>query len=307
MNDVRPAWVTVRAWGESAGSWDHREGHDEHYPPSHLLRVPQRDEHGPTRMLQLDAPWEHDLSLLTGHHTPVGLMSLRPGRVDRLVYARHVASDPEASLDQTLLSRRTLLDLFNVQYLVIDAARFEDHFGSPETNDSLIQGQRLGRFTLVENRTHLPRSFFVTHASYVQSAEQARARITSASFEPRREIVLETNGGPTPPNLGEPRFQPATVTAYENERVQVEVAAPREGWVVLLDRWAPGWSARMDGQSVPVLRADYLFRAVRVPAGRHHLVFAYDNALFRWGLRASAVGLTVVLAAAVSLLRARRR
>jgi uncharacterized membrane protein YfhO len=96
------------------------------------------------------------------------------------------------------------------------------------------------------------------------------------------------------------------VTAYENERVEIEVEAPREGWLVLLDRWAPGWSARIDGQPARILRADYLFRAVRVAPGRHLVNFAYASPLFRRGLVVSACGLGVVLAAAVSLLRSRR-
>jgi hypothetical protein len=52
--------------------------------------------------------------------------------------------------------------------------------------------------------------------------------------------------------------------------------------LALNETWYPGWVAEIDGNRVPILRADVLFRAVEVPAGRHHVVFryapfAYDN------------------------------
>ena len=37
----------------------------------------------------------------------------------------------------------------------------------------------------------------------------------------------------------------------------------------------PGWIAELDGRQTPILRADVLFRAVEVPAGRHTVVFRY--------------------------------
>ncbi len=46
----------------------------------------------------------------------------------------------------------------------------------------------------------------------------------------------------------------------------------------------------------PVLRADYLLRAVAVPAGRHRVEFRYESAAVRRGLLLSLVSLLIVLA-----------
>lgn len=60
----------------------------------------------------------------------------------------------------------------------------------------------------------------------------------------------------------------------------------------------------MDGLPAPIYRADYVFRAVPVPAGRHEVVFAYQPTLLVTG--AVATGLTLA-GASVALLLARRR
>jgi uncharacterized membrane protein YfhO len=47
------------------------------------------------------------------------------------------------------------------------------------------------------------------------------------------------------------------------------------GVVVLNDVYYPGWIAEVDGKRKEILRADTLFRAVEVPAGRHQVVFRF--------------------------------
>jgi hypothetical protein len=300
-------WITARAWGPTAGVWGRRgdRAPTSPYPRAYLQWVPRGDAHGPTRILRLDSRYEHDVPMLTGHHSPLGLVSLRPARVDRLVYDRYRASDNEAPLEDALARKQTLLDLFNVRYLVVYPHRIVEHFDATQRERSMVAIRSLGRFALVENRTHLPRAFFVGRARAVSTEEEARALLTSEGFDPRREVVLEAGEGLGAMGEGAP-FRPATVTRYENERVEVEVSAPGPGWLVLLDRWAPGWTATLDGAPAPILRADYLFRAVAVPGGRHGLVFEYRNAAFQWGLGLSALGVAAALGAALSLWRARR-
>jgi hypothetical protein len=41
------------------------------------------------------------------------------------------------------------------------------------------------------------------------------------------------------------------------------------------EKFDPGWKATVDGKLVPVLRADYLFQAVYIPAGTHQVILKY--------------------------------
>jgi hypothetical protein len=48
------------------------------------------------------------------------------------------------------------------------------------------------------------------------------------------------------------------------------------GWLVVSDTLTPGWRAELDGRPTPLLRADFVFRAVRVPAGEHEVRMTYS-------------------------------
>ena len=62
--------------------------------------------------------------------------------------------------------------------------------------------------------------------------------------------------------------------------------------LVLTEVWYPGWRATVDGESRPVLRANYAFRAVRLGSGQHQvrLTFAPRS----WGLGLAVSGLTLL-------------
>ena len=81
----------------------------------------------------------------------------------------------------------------------------------------------------------------------------------------------------------------ATVAAYANTEVLIDVDARSAGHVVLNDPYHPWWSAELDGREVPVLQANGIFRAVAVEPGAHRLRFvfrplrgAWRQAMERW-------------------------
>jgi uncharacterized membrane protein YfhO len=57
----------------------------------------------------------------------------------------------------------------------------------------------------------------------------------------------------------------------------------------------PGWVARVDGRPVPILAADYLFRAVAVPAGRHSIEFRYEPRSIKIGAAVSIVATVITV------------
>ena len=67
------------------------------------------------------------------------------------------------------------------------------------------------------------------------------------------------------------------------------------------------WTATVDGARASILKADYLARAVVVPAGRHRVAFRFESKAIRTGLVVSLVSLVLALALlAVDFLMRRR-
>ncbi|HEX5041934.1 MAG TPA: YfhO family protein [Candidatus Polarisedimenticolaceae bacterium] len=83
-----------------------------------------------------------------------------------------------------------------------------------------------------------------------------------------------------PPSTGEalhaPRPGRVDILEDRGDRIELRTSTAWAGWLVLSDAWVPGWTARVDGREVPILKADYAFRAVAVPAGAHQVVLRYS-------------------------------
>lgn len=65
------------------------------------------------------------------------------------------------------------------------------------------------------------------------------------------------------------------ITHWAPKQVTVHTRAGQPGVLLLNDRWDPNWRATVDGKPVPILRANYLMRAVGVPEGEHVVEFRY--------------------------------
>jgi hypothetical protein len=141
----------------------------------------------------------------------------------------------------------------------------------------------------VETVDALPRAILVPDAIAVSQAAAVTATL-SPRLDPRRAAVLEGNApggdGTATQTAGEVRL-----LFRKPSRLELSTSAPGARILVLFDAYERGWTASVDGQSAEVLRADAMFRGVRVPAGRHRVVFEYRPPGLREGLLLSAAGL----------------
>jgi hypothetical protein len=138
----------------------------------------------------------------------------------------------------------------------------------------------------------LPRAYVVPGEVQEADLEKAVTLWLSKGFDPTKAAIVEglpvRGGGPGT----------ARVVSERSREVVVVADAPRGGTLVLLDSYAPGWMAEMDGRPAEVVRANALFRGVRLPPGRHTVRFRYEPASFRWGAAISLVALALTLALA---------
>jgi uncharacterized membrane protein YfhO len=77
------------------------------------------------------------------------------------------------------------------------------------------------------------------------------------------------------------------------------------GYLVLTDTYDPEWSAAVDGRDAQMVRANGLFRAVRLGPGEHTVLFTYVPRRF-YAACAVSVATLVALLVACALDRRRR-
>ncbi len=148
---------------------------------------------------------------------------------------------------------------------------------------------------LYENRCFLPRAYVASEARFAPRSAEVLAALSSPNFDASHVVLLDHRSDLTS-RLGESAGGRIDAFAHSPNVVRLKVTLTEPGYVVLLDRYARGWRATLDGRSVPILRANLLFRAVRAGPGTHEIRFDYRTPGLRPGLAVTLVALVVTLA-----------
>jgi len=106
-----------------------------------------------------------------------------------------------------------------------------------------------------------------------------------------------------------PAAQPlrATVLKYVDRELILDVSCPDDGWLLVTDRWAPGWRVWLNGEEAKLWIGNFVFRAVPVCRGANHLHFTYTPAGHPWLLWASWITLAAVAVAGAATILPRTR
>jgi hypothetical protein len=196
--------------------------------------------------------------------------------------------------------RRAVLDRMAIRWVVTDRPL--------EPGDA--EGLRLhrrGPALVYENPTAMPRAYVVPRAEVVADRPLVVARFESV---PAREAVFLA-ADPLPDQAAD-RRQPFTPAHYErptSDRVAIRVRTQAPGLLVVADTWMPGWSARLDGRAVPVLRGNHAQRVVVLPtAGDHRVEMIYTPPGLALALKFSGIGFVLLAGlAAGAVIQTRRR
>ena len=132
--------------------------------------------------------------------------------------------------------------------------------------------------------------------------EHAWARVMGGDIDFHTSVVLEVGELPDASlQIGEncsdlvASISQTSVLTESPGRIEISVDAPQDGWLVLSDTWYPGWRAGLDGKPVDIYKANYLFRAIHVPAGEHNVQFSYRPESFLIGFGISILAFCIWL------------
>lgn len=157
-----------------------------------------------------------------------------------------------------------------------------------------------GDVDVFEAQPYTPRAIVVSTHEVLGSREEVLARMARGDFDPRETVLFEDSPSASlhlaSPGDVEDASASAKILLYEPDQVLVRAHLKQPGYLVLLDTYYPGWKASAQGRPLPIMRADYNFRAVALPAGRFDVRFRYEPASFSLGVLLSFCSAALLLA-----------
>ncbi len=132
-----------------------------------------------------------------------------------------------------------------------------------------------GEKAAVYNPHAMGNAWFVDGVQWVDNADDELAALATTDLY--RSAVVDKKFSEA---IGEGATADSTATVklveYEANRLAYDVTSQKGGLIVFSDIYYPGWTATVSDEEVPVARANYILRAIRVPAGQHRVVLNFD-------------------------------
>lgn len=91
------------------------------------------------------------------------------------------------------------------------------------------------------------------------------------------------------------------LTEYAPNRLVYETASDKPGTAVFSEVYYPSWQAFIDGNEVKVGRANYVLRALAVPAGHHKIEFVFDPVSLKRTEAIARISFAIMVIAAIGV------
>jgi hypothetical protein len=207
------------------------------------------------RVLNLQNPF-NEARTSYFHHSIGGYHGAKMRRYQDLI-ERHLDREMQAIVGEGRLTRENtrVLSMLNTRYLL-----------AGNTREAVIP-----------NRSALGNAWFVRELRPVDSPDEEIAALNDS--DPAYTAVINT-GQFDPPSFGYDSAARIELTEYSPNTLKYRTESSEDGLAVFSEVYYPvGWTARIDGQEIPLLRVNYLLRALPVPAGQHtvEMQFAPDS------------------------------
>lgn len=215
-----------------------------------------------------------------------------------------------------------MLDAASVAYVVTTDAPLEDVESTDSSNQRFkLLTKTSENMFIYENRHAMPDAYIVRETVSASSDEEALSMVASPQFDPSKKAIIqvraedaqeykserqkafagdysgparETNERGGGSNVRDAKAggvgsrvsdvtDIAIVSNRESSIVTVETESATPGHLVVTDVWYPGWVATIDGAPATIARANYSFRAVALPPGKHVVEFNYRPRVFYAG------------------------
>jgi uncharacterized membrane protein YfhO len=207
---------------------------------------------------------------------------------------------PISVLGQGRLQNLMILDMLNVKYIISDR-RLDQH------NHLLLKDEFKDKdknsVYLYENIAVLPRAWVVHRIKEIENYDGfqnnlkgfdpvSTALIVRGTFKFGEFIKSDSSISGKSETFEKERV---IIKDYKSNRIILEAEVEKAGLLVLSEVWMPGWSAKVNGRSVPVIRTDYLLRGIPVGRGTSRIILRYFPRSFVTGVFSTFTVSSIVL------------
>ncbi|HPE56112.1 MAG TPA: YfhO family protein [Bacteroidales bacterium] len=161
----------------------------------------------------------------------------------------------------------------------------------------IIQPDKNNKPTVTPNMGYLGNAWFVQQVEMVENADQELDALTD--FDPAKKAVVDKRfekdlEGFTPSYDTTASIQ---LIEYAPNQLKYQSNTSKDQLAVFSEiYYDKGWNAYVDGEKVPYFRANYVLRAMVVPAGKHLIEFKFEPRVYAIGEKVSfASSLLVIL------------
>jgi len=136
----------------------------------------------------------------------------------------------------------------------------------------ILAGQN--RESVFRNQYALGNSWFVNDILTVQTPDEEINSLATTDIN--TTAIIDKTKFDIPTGIGADSVATIILTDYEPDHLQYKSKNSEKGLAVFSEVFYPeGWTASIDGKAAQSLRANYILRALEIPAGEHVIEFSF--------------------------------
>ncbi|MCX6813427.1 MAG: hypothetical protein NTV77_03045, partial [Candidatus Azambacteria bacterium] len=172
-------------------------------------------------------------------------------------------------------SQKNLISMMNVKY-IISAYPLNDNIFKKvfETETTRFRVP----IYIYENPDVMPRFYFVERAIFINSGDEEKAlqNILKPDINFSAEAFIECGDSE---DCGQNKNIGGKIVSYkyENGYLRLDTESRTGGWLIFSESFDNNWQVKINGLAVPIYRANYVYQAIKVPAGKNIVEFNYTT------------------------------
>jgi len=141
------------------------------------------------------------------------------------------------------------------------------------------------------NNNYLPRVWFVTNSLVLKQEDEILQTLAKDTFNPEETVILEHGLPVAVANRQNSRVE---IIEWHNRELIFKASLNQAGFIVISNSYYPGWQALVNDQPHEIVRANFVFQALSLPAGEYLIKLNYRPKFFYYGLYFIVIVLTII-------------